>query len=103
MTRTTDKYINLFTDFGFKKLFGEEPIYQESLKDYWDLKSAMDTYYKEGFDEGFGEGEKRGEERGEKKKAIETALKALDKGLPLELIQELTGLSVSEIEKLSAS
>ncbi len=77
----------------------ERSIYQESLKDYWDLKSAMDTYYKEGFDEGFGEGE----ERGEKKKAIETALKALDKGLPLELIQELTGLSVSEIEKLSAS
>lgn len=25
MTRTTEKYINLFTDFGFKKLFGEEP------------------------------------------------------------------------------
>ncbi|MDX2306434.1 MAG: PD-(D/E)XK nuclease family transposase, partial [Microscillaceae bacterium] len=25
MNRTTDKYINLFTDFGFKKLFGEEP------------------------------------------------------------------------------
>ena len=25
MTITTDRYINLFTDFGFKKLFGEEP------------------------------------------------------------------------------
>ena len=25
MTITTDKYINLFTDFGFKKIFGEEP------------------------------------------------------------------------------
>ncbi|WP_291723017.1 PD-(D/E)XK nuclease family transposase [Bernardetia sp.] len=22
---TTDKYINLFTDYGFKKVFGEEP------------------------------------------------------------------------------
>ena len=25
MAGTTDRYINLFTDFGFKKLFGEEP------------------------------------------------------------------------------
>ncbi|HMQ48986.1 MAG TPA: Rpn family recombination-promoting nuclease/putative transposase [Saprospiraceae bacterium] len=25
MGGTTDRYINLFTDFGFKKLFGEEP------------------------------------------------------------------------------
>ena len=25
MTWTTDRYINLFTDFGFKKIFGEEP------------------------------------------------------------------------------
>ena len=25
MGGTTDKYINLFTDYGFKKLFGEEP------------------------------------------------------------------------------
>ena len=25
MTRTNDRYINLFTDYGFKKLFGEQP------------------------------------------------------------------------------
>ncbi|MGB3619075.1 MAG: PD-(D/E)XK nuclease family transposase, partial [Catalinimonas sp.] len=25
MTLTNDRYINLFTDFGFKKLFGEAP------------------------------------------------------------------------------
>ena len=30
----------------------EQQDYQESLKDYWDLKSSMETYYEEGKAEG---------------------------------------------------
>jgi len=70
----------------------ERSGYQESLKDYWDLKSSMDTYYKEGFEEG--------EKRGEKKKAFEMANMMIQVGEPLEKIIQYTGLSKTEIEKL---
>jgi PD-(D/E)XK nuclease family transposase len=75
---TTDKYINPFTDFGFKKLFGTEPNkdllidfdtaeiakfspdeksqYEESLKIYRDLKNVIDTSFGEGKLEGKIEG-----------------------------------------------
>ncbi len=47
-----EKYINPFTDFGFKKLFGTEPNekeqYEESLKSYRDLKNVIDTSYSDG-------------------------------------------------------
>ena len=46
------------------------------------------------------EGEKRGEKKGEHKKAVETAKKLKEKGMDIELIIEVTGLSKEEIEKL---
>lgn len=88
-----DKYINPFTDFGFKKLFGSEPNkdllidflkYEESLKYYRDLKNVVDT----SFDEGKAE------------RSIEIARQMLSKGMELGLIAEITGLSIDEIEKL---
>ncbi len=66
----------------------EQAVYQESLKDYWDLKSAMDTY----FDEGIAEGEMR--------KAFAMAQQALEEGLSKDLIAKLTGLSAHEIEMM---
>ncbi|MGF1534653.1 MAG: Rpn family recombination-promoting nuclease/putative transposase, partial [Bernardetiaceae bacterium] len=86
----------------FKKLFElaeiakmdtkERSVYEDSLKDYWDLKSSMETYFNEGKAEGKAEGELA--------KAIEIAKSALNKGLDIALIQDLTGLSNEEIEKL---
>ncbi len=61
----TEKYINPFTDFGFKKLFGTEPN-KDSLKSYRDLKNVIDTSY--------GDGKKDGEIE-EKTKGIIKALK----------------------------
>ena len=58
-----EKFINPFTDFGFKKLFGEEankrfldaaeinqlnPTEQLALKYLRDLKNSMDTSYDDG-------------------------------------------------------
>ena len=50
---TTEKYINPYTDFGFKKLFEQTDIakfspkerqdYEESVKIYRDLKNSLDT------------------------------------------------------------
>ena len=49
---TKERYINPYTDFGFKKLFGtemnkfspeERQDYEESVKIYRDLKNSLDT------------------------------------------------------------
>ena len=70
----------------------ERSVYQESLKDYWDLKSSMDTYYKEGLEEGL--------EEGEKKKAKEIAKMMIEAKESVDKIAKYTGLSRSEIDTL---
>ncbi len=74
----------------------ERSIYQESLKNYWDLKSSMDTYYQEGFEEEV----KEGEEKGKKQKAIAMAQVMIEAGEPIEKIVQYTGLSRLEVEAL---
>ena len=95
------KYINPYTDFGFKKLFGEEANkeianfdekelaeYEESLKHYRDLKGVIDTSFEEG------------EKVGYDKKALEMAKAMKNEGEPIEKISRYTRLSKEEIEKL---
>ena len=89
-----DKYINPFTDFGFKKLFeaaeiakftpDEKTKYEESLKYYRDLKNVVDT----SFDEGKAEGK------------IEIARQMKSEKEPIEMIVLFTGLTREEIENL---
>ena len=62
--------------------------YQESLKDYQDLKSAIDTSYKEGFEEG------------EMKNAIDTAMLMFQENESLEKIIKYTGVTAEELDKL---
>jgi hypothetical protein len=100
------KYINPYTDFGFKKLFGEEASkdfdekelaeYEESLKVYRDLKGVVDTSFEEGEKVGFDKGEKVGFDKG--KYEVAKAMKI--KGYPIEAISELTKIPGEEIEKL---
>ena len=88
-----DKYINPFTDFGFIKLFeaaeiakftpDEKNKYEESLKYYRDLKNVVDT----SFDEGKAEG----------KAEIARQMRAKAKGMDVNLISEITGLTTDEI------
>ena len=83
-----EKYINPLTDFGFKKLFGEEVnidlLDENSLKYYRDIKNVVDTAYKEG----------------EIKGMFKVAKKMKMKGFDTEAIIEFTGLTAEEIEKL---
>ena len=53
-----------------------------------------------GYTDGMRDGMKDGEEKGKKQKSIEIAKNMLKKQIPLELIEELTGISQSEIEKI---
>jgi len=66
----------------------EKNKYAESLKYYRDLKNVVDT----SFDEGKAEGK---DERN-----IEIALQMKAKGMDTNLIAEITGLSIDEIEKI---
>ena len=102
----TAKYLNPFTDFGFKKLFDREELlaYENSLKHYRDMKNVIDTAKVESKAEGIAEGieigRAEGVEIGELKRARETARKALRKNMPLGDIAELTGLTEEEIAAL---
>jgi len=86
----TEKYINPFTDYGFKKLFGEESNkdllynpdeqqkHQDSLKYYRDWKNALDT----------------AKEETRKETKVEIAAQMKAQGLPDELIAIVTGLDM---------
>ena len=104
------KFINPFTDVGFKRIFGQEmskPVlitflnsllkderkkYDESLRHYRDTLIVMEGQYLEGEQKGRAEGRAEGIRM--------TALKLKQKGLPVDLIAETTGLSVADIEAL---
>ena len=66
--------------------------YEQSINAYRDIKNSLDTASKEGFTKGKAEG--KAEEK------VETALKMKQKGLDLNLISDITGLSIEEIEQL---
>jgi predicted transposase YdaD len=69
---------------------------EEVLKD-WEMTLVWDT----AFEDGKIEGEMIGIEKGQLGKALQIAKGMLAEKLPLELIVKLTGLSLSEIEKLA--
>ena len=46
------------------------------------------------------EGRKEGRKEGEREAKLETARKLLDKGIDIEIIADVTGLSVEELEEL---
>ncbi|MDA3866830.1 MAG: PD-(D/E)XK nuclease family transposase [Salinivirgaceae bacterium] len=102
MTEFVEKYINPFTDYGFKKLFEAAEIakftpeqvrsYENSLKYYRDLKNSLDTAKEEGISEGI--------ERGIEKGIEQIALNALKLGKPVSEIIELTGLTKEQINRL---
>jgi hypothetical protein len=122
-----DKYVNPFTDFGFKKLFGEEP-HKELLISFLntllpekhqiqDLQytrneqqgyTALDDslkYYrdlKNVTDTAWEEGLQEGIEQGERNKALTIAHNLLDV-LDDTMIALKTGLSVEDVQKLRRS
>jgi predicted transposase/invertase (TIGR01784 family) len=66
----------------------EVRAYEDSLKSYRDLKNSLDTAREEG------------REEGSERMAFKIALKALEKGMTVMEVSEITGLSVSQLEKL---
>lgn len=92
--KTFRKLFNLAEIASYSK--EERVAYQESLKYKRDLKNSLDTYKEEGREEG----RKEGRVIGIQEKTIQVAKKAIKKGLDNAMIQELTDLSIEEIEKI---
>ena len=94
--------------------------YEQSLLQYWDMTSAIDTAFddgeKKGFEKGIQKGIQKGIEKGIQKgiqkgiekgkiegaktKAIIIAQKMLKKNITIEDIMDMTGLTQTEIEDL---
>ena len=82
--------------------------YRTSLEQKWDyenvlsyaVQEAEERKYAEGKQEGKIEGKIEGKQEGKQEEKIETARKLKGKGYSFTDISEITGLSISEIEKL---
>ncbi|MDO5003988.1 MAG: ATPase, partial [bacterium] len=70
----------------------------ESYDKEWALK---DQAYRDGEEAGEKKGRKEGLEEGSTTKAIEIAKSMLEKNMDIDLISELTGLSIKEIKTLT--
>ena len=108
------KYINPYTDFGFKKLLEQAEIarltdderrdYEESVKVYRDLFGVMSTAERKGVEKGLEQGRAEGraegrvEGRTEEKKDIARKMKTM--GVDINVISQATGLTPEEIENL---
>ncbi len=125
MRQSEERYISLLTDFGFK-LFDAAAVarftptelreYEDSLKAYRDIKNSLDTAKEEGREEGLEEGLAKGLEEGlakgikeglakgrEEGRAEGIALVAkmmYDKGMDVDAIASMIGLSKGEVERL---
>ena len=111
----------MLTDFGFK-LFDAAAVarftptelreYEDSLKAYRDIKNSLDTAKEQGREEGMEEGLAKGREEGlakgreeglAKGRAEGIALVAkmmYDKGMDVDAIASMIGLSKDEVERL---
>jgi predicted transposase/invertase (TIGR01784 family) len=103
---TKERYINPYTDFGFKKLFEQAEIakysdlerrqYEESKKVFWDNYSVMKTAR----DKGIQEGIQQGLQQGIHQEKAETVQRMKAKGFSVEDISEIAGLTIEEIKNL---
>lgn len=83
----------------------ERTVYEESLKDYRDLRSAMNTYFaegeqeglKKGLEQGLQKGLQKGLEKGIEKEKRNTIVKSHEKGLSIELIASITELPAERV------
>ncbi len=121
---TEERYISLLDKdthrvFNDKMTFEEAEIakfnaedrreYEDSLKAYRDIKNSIDTALEQGREEGMKKGRaeglekglKKGRAEGEKQKALSIAKAMLQRGLDIQMIAELSGLTAEEIQSLT--
>ena len=92
------KAINILEIMNFSE--EERSAYDDHLKWMMIEANTLEKRYRDGIEEGRVEGEKIGEERGLKEGKIEIASRMLKKGLDIDDIIDITGLTKAEIENL---
>jgi predicted transposase/invertase (TIGR01784 family) len=82
----------------------ERVEYDRAMKELRDtelvIESTRQDAYDDGFGKGYGKGVDKGVDMGRSKEKLANAKRMKLKGYPLEDIQDITGLSIEEIEKL---
>ena len=111
MKEFAKKYVNPFTGNELEKLFETAEIarftpeqvrsYEDSLKYYRDIKASLDTKFEEGLQKGIEEGLQKGIEEGMQKGIEKVAVNALNKGMSVDDIVDLTGLTKEQIVEIS--
>ena len=74
--------------------------YEQSLLQYWDMTSAIDTAFDDGEKKGFEKGIQKGIQKGAKAEKLQIAKKMLKKNITIEDIMDMTGLTQTEIDDL---
>ena len=64
------------------------------------LETAIDEAREEGLEQGMAQGLEQGFKRGRNEERLQLIRKMVSRGMTLELISEMTGLSIEEIETL---
>ena len=84
----------------------ERYLYEESLKVYRDMFSIMKTAahdsYVEGTLKGIIEGKREGKKEGKMEAKLEVVKNGIEQGLSSEIISQLTGISIEEIDKMKS-
>ena len=65
----------------------------------FNLEDAQKVWYEEGMEEGW----EKGREEGKNKASFEIVQNALAKGLPIDVISDITGLDINTIKTLGAT
>ena len=90
-------FVKLFETAEIAKFTKEQyEEYEESLKVYRDWKNTIDTAVNKAENKGRAEGRAEGE----KQKQIEIAFNMKNRGMGIDVISEVTGLSEYELKKL---
>ncbi len=74
--------------------------YDESIKKFRDTINVMEGTFEKGVAQGMAQGMKQGMAQGKEEERIDIAKTMLAKGMSVELISELTGMSADEVKAL---
>ena len=81
------KFINPFTDIGFKRIFGDD-----NVRAYRDTNIVMEGQYQEG--------EKKGRAEGRAEERIANARSLKENGVPIDVIAKSLSLTDEELAQL---
>ena len=94
-------FTRLFEQAEISKFNKQElKMYEDSVNAYRDIVNAIRTAEKKKYAEGHVDGEAEGLAKGRKEGRTEVAKTMLNKGMSTEIVAEMTGLSIDELQQI---